>query len=71
MEQHATQIFHVPDMSCEGCVRAITRAVQGIDAEAGVSADLPAHRVRITSDHPAAELEAAIRDAGFTPDVVT
>ena len=67
MEQHATQIFHVPDMSCEGCVRAITRAVQGLDAQAGVSTDLVTHLVRIASGRPAAELEAAIRDAGFSP----
>ena len=58
--------FTVPDMTCGGCVAAITAAVRRIDPAATVAADLPAHRVDITSSRPAAELAAAIDGAGFT-----
>jgi copper chaperone len=61
------QIFHVPDMTCGGCVRAITSAVAETDPAAKVEADVAAHVVRIESALPAAALLAAMRDAGFTP----
>lgn len=62
------QTFHVPDMTCGGCVRAITNAVKEADPAADIAADVPAHLVRITSTQPAAALLAAMRDAGFTPE---
>lgn len=58
--------FTVPDMTCNGCIKAITAAVRRIDPAATVSADLPTHKVEITSARPDAELAAAIDDAGFT-----
>ena len=58
--------FTVPDMTCNGCIKAITAAVQRIDPGATVAADLPTHRVEITSTQPEAALAAAIDDAGFT-----
>ncbi len=60
--------FHVPDMTCGGCVRAITNAVKDADPSAEVAADVPMHLVRIDSARPAEALLAAIRDAGFTPE---
>ncbi len=62
------QTFHVPDMTCGGCVRAITNAVQAADPAATIAADVPAHLVRIDSAQPAQVLVAAMRDAGFTPE---
>ena len=62
------QTFKVPDMTCGGCVRAITNALKAADPAVEVDADVPTHLVRIESSQPAATLEAAIRDAGFTPE---
>lgn len=61
-------VFEVTDMTCGHCTNAITRAVQGVDADAEVRCDLPQHRVEIiaTSADPAA-LRDAIREAGYTP----
>lgn len=60
--------FHVPDMSCGHCVRAITAAVQVQAPEARVDIDLAARRVRITGgEADAATLAALIREAGYTP----
>ena len=59
--------FHIPDMSCGHCVAAITRAVQALDPEARVQADLPARRVRVDSARPAEALRQALEDAGYPP----
>jgi copper chaperone CopZ len=56
----------IPDMMCSGCVSSITRAVQAIDPEARVAADLAAHTVEIQSGQPSEDLVAAIAGAGFT-----
>lgn len=58
--------FKVSDMTCSGCVSAVTRAVQGVDALATVSADLDTRLVRVDSTASADVLAEAVRDAGFT-----
>jgi copper chaperone len=61
--------FHVPDMSCNHCVAAITQAVQAVDPGARVQADLAAHRVDVETARAAPEaVAAAIREAGYTPE---
>ena len=58
--------FAIPDMTCEGCVGSVTRAVQAVDPAARVAADLESHTVDIESHAVAVALEAAIAEAGFT-----
>ena len=58
--------FAIPDMTCQGCVGSVTRAVQALDPAARVAADLAAHIVDIDSAATAAALAAAIAEAGFT-----
>eukprot|EP01035_Chromulina_nebulosa_P068379 gene68379-93710_t len=53
--------FHVPDMTCDGCARAITSAVQATDPAATLKIDLAAHLVAVTSARPAAALAEAMR----------
>ena len=62
--------FQVNDMTCGHCVATVTRAIEGLDATAQVTIDLAAHRVQVESTRPAEQVEAAIRDAGFTPTAV-
>ncbi len=59
-------VFRVPDMTCSGCVRAVTNAVRDVDAAASVDADLETKQVRVTSAAEADALAAAVREAGFT-----
>jgi len=59
--------FDVPDMTCDGCARAITTAVQRAIPGAGVAVDLAAKRVQVSGTDAAGKAEAAIADAGFTP----
>ena len=62
--------FTVSDMSCGGCVKAITEAVRQVAPDATVVTDLETHRVDVTSAASAEVLAAAMRDAGFTPEAV-
>ncbi|MSO90442.1 MAG: heavy metal transporter [Acetobacteraceae bacterium] len=64
------QVFRVPDMTCGGCVQAITKAVRAADPAAAIAADVPTQLVRIESARPAPELVAAIEAAGFTPELL-
>lgn len=56
----------VPDMTCGHCMNAITRAVGEIDSHAKLDFDLPSHRVSVDSDKAAADIRAAIEQAGYT-----
>jgi copper chaperone len=58
--------FHVSDMTCSGCVKAITGAVHDLDAAATVDTDLDSKLVKIASTASADALAEAMRDAGFT-----
>lgn len=58
--------FTVPDMTCGGCVRGVTRAIRGVDSEARVEADPVTREVRVegTRADEAALLDA-LAEAGF------
>lgn len=59
--------YQVPDMSCDHCVKAITRAVTQALPGAAVQVDLPDHRVTVTGTDDKSIVEGAIRAAGYTP----
>ena len=58
--------FTVSDMTCSGCVKALTGAVHDIDARATVDANLETKHIRIASAASAEALADSMRDAGFT-----
>ena len=57
--------FQVPNMTCGGCVRGVTRAIQSVDPAAEVKADLESHKVRVTTGAARESLVAALAEAGF------
>jgi copper chaperone len=59
--------FTVNDMTCGHCASTITKAVKEVDAAAKCEIDLGAKKVRIQSEHEAADFQAAIDEAGYTP----
>ena len=59
--------FHLEDMTCGGCVRGVTRAIQAVDPDARIEADPPTRTVEVTSTASREALEAALADAGFPP----
>lgn len=57
--------FHVPDMTCGGCLRAVTHALRTLDPEARVEGDLKTRTVRVTSNRSEASLLAALSNCGY------
>ncbi|MEE1613521.1 heavy-metal-associated domain-containing protein [Microvirga sp. CF3016] len=57
--------LYVPDMHCGACLRAVTRALQGLDPQAQVEADLERRVITVTSIKENALLEAALDEAGY------
>ncbi len=59
--------FQIPAMSCGHCVRAVTEAVQALDAQAQVTVDLPQQVVRVESTAAREALVARLTEAGYPP----
>lgn len=57
--------FHIATMTCGGCVRGVTKAIQRVDPAAQVSANPETHKVDVITAAPRTKLEAALADAGF------
>lgn len=57
--------FHVPDMKCGGCLGSVTRALQSLDPQVRVEADLKTREIEVTSDKTEASLMAALSEAGY------
>jgi len=62
--------YQVPKMTCGGCARAITRAVQAVDPHAVVEADPATKRVSIQSRAEEAAITTAMTKAGYEPQPV-
>lgn len=59
------QVLDVQGMSCNHCVKAVTRAVQTLDPQAQVKVDLAAQKVEIESEQDRQALIRAIADEGY------
>lgn len=59
--------FHIDNMTCGGCARGVTKAIQSVDPSAEVTADPPSRQVEVKSVAAQAAIEAALREAGFPP----
>jgi copper chaperone len=55
----------VSGMTCNHCVMAVTRAVREVDPAAEVRVDLAAGRVQVEGKAAAAQVAAAIAEAGY------
>jgi copper chaperone len=57
--------FEIENMTCGGCVRGVTKAIQSVDPMAKVNADLSTRRVEVITTSPRAPIAAVLADAGF------
>lgn len=62
--------FEVKDMSCGHCVGVITKTIAALDPAAKVHTELPTHRVRVDTQVPRAQVEHALKEAGYPPTPV-
>jgi len=59
--------FHVPKMSCGGCVNGIKNAIKKVDDNALVEADLSTKTVTIETTISDTAIVRAMTDAGYPP----
>lgn len=59
------QTFTVTGMTCGHCERAVTRAIQDVDAQAEVKIDRSQNKVEVESTQPREALAHAIAEEGY------
>ncbi|MBH1404488.1 heavy-metal-associated domain-containing protein [Stenotrophomonas maltophilia] len=59
--------FHVEGMTCGGCARSVTKAIELVDPQASVQADPASRRVQVQTSASEAQIVTALTDAGFPP----
>ena len=59
--------FHVENMTCGGCARGVTRAIQALDANAKVIADPPSRKVTVEKTATQEQVAEALTEEGFPP----
>lgn len=57
--------FQVPSMSCGHCVKAVTQAVQSVDAQAKVQVDLAQHQVTVETLQERQAIVDVLAEAGY------
>jgi copper chaperone len=62
------KVFSVPDMSCEHCVKAISKALEGAGLS-GYEVDLKAKEVRVDTDAPE-KVAAILDDEGYPATLI-
>jgi copper chaperone len=58
--------FTVSDMACSACVETITKAIQAIDPQAQINANLSTKALAIETQQPEALIKQTIVSAGYT-----
>jgi copper chaperone len=57
--------FHIESMTCGGCARSVTKAVERVDPKAKVNADPVTKKVTIETAASTDAISKALTDAGF------
>jgi copper chaperone len=60
------QTFTVTGMTCGHCEKAVTRAIQNVDAQALVKIDRSQNKVEVESTLPRETVATAIAEEGYT-----
>lgn len=60
-----TQVFRVTGMTCDGCARAVTKAIKARSPASDVSVNLAAGTVTVSGAVDVKAMADAIEDAGF------
>lgn len=59
--------FHLDNMTCGGCARTVTRAIQSLDPEASIVTDPATRFVEIQTTAAKEKIVGALCEAGFSP----
>lgn len=59
--------FYIPNMTCGGCAKSVSKALLSVDPQARIETDAPAREVRVESTFDESAFIAALSAAGY-PD---
>ena len=57
--------IHIQNMTCGGCVRRVTKAIQSLDPAAQVEADPATRKVVVTSQRSQQEIKTVPAEVGY------
>ncbi|ASG20752.1 MULTISPECIES: heavy-metal-associated domain-containing protein [Nitrospirillum] len=57
--------YRIDGMTCQGCARSVTKAIQAVAPAAEVDVDVEAGVVTVTGPADGAQVRGAVEDAGF------
>lgn len=57
--------FQVPDMSCGGCAKSVTKALRSVDGTARIETDPAVREVRVDRSTDERALLAVLEEAGY------
>lgn len=60
--------FNVPNMTCGGCAKSVTKALHSVDSSARVETDPSTRQVRVESVAAETVLRAVLMEAGYPAD---
>lgn len=59
--------FHIENMTCGGCARSVTKAIQSVDPAAEVTAETATRTVTVKSVASRDRLITVLIETGYTP----
>lgn len=63
--------FHIENMTCGGCARSVTKAIQSVDPAAKIDVDQTARNVVVTTSTGAGDIVRALEAAGYPATAVS
>lgn len=69
MNDNKVVILKVADMTCEHCVRTVTKAIQNVYPLAQVDINLAEHTVKVSGGGDAAQLAHFIEEEGYSVEI--
>ncbi|MBN9491057.1 MULTISPECIES: heavy-metal-associated domain-containing protein [Pannonibacter] len=57
--------FNIPNMTCGGCAKSVTKALQSVDAGARIETDPAKREVRVETSATEADLREVLAEAGY------
>ena len=57
--------FHIENMTCFGCARSVTKAIQTVDKAAVIKADPENRKIEVETSAARGEIESVLAEAGY------
>ncbi|MCV0393887.1 MAG: heavy-metal-associated domain-containing protein [Rhizobiaceae bacterium] len=57
--------FHIENMTCFGCARSVTKAIQSVDKDAVIKADPENRTIDVETSAARGEIELVLVEAGY------